>query len=61
QQVRSRGATYKPSGAGGGDFGLIFADSPERMQQAVAAVEQAGFAVFDFHLAGKGMVVERTG
>lgn len=61
QQVRSRGATYKPSGAGGGDFGFIFADSPEQMQQAVAAVEQAGFAVFDFHLAGKGMVVERTG
>jgi phosphomevalonate kinase len=41
--AHEHGVVYKPSGAGGGDFGLIFATDAAAMQAAVVAAEQCGF------------------
>lgn len=39
------GAAFKPSGAGGGDLGLVLADSAPALERACAAIRSAGFAV----------------
>ncbi|MES1943194.1 kinase ATP-binding domain, GHMP family protein [Salinisphaera sp. PC39] len=50
------GAVFKPSGAGGGDLGLVLADSPGKLERACAAIRSAGFAVpaLRFGAAGAG-------
>lgn len=40
------GGIYKPSGAGGGDMGLIFTESKFRMSRIQEAMTVAGFKVF---------------
>ena len=35
------GAVYKPSGAGGGDFGLVFSDSSAKIEQFAADLDSA--------------------
>jgi phosphomevalonate kinase len=37
------GVRYKPSGAGGGDLGLAFADDGGRLDELVRRVAEAGF------------------
>ena len=45
--ARARGVFYKPSGAGGGDIGLSFTDSPRKRDQVTADFTRAGFQVLD--------------
>lgn len=48
------GAVFKPSGAGGGDLGLLLAGSPALLLQAHQAVAAAGFEILklEFGVAG---------
>ncbi len=41
--AHAAGAIYKPSGAGGGDFGLVLADSADRIAAVRAAAQSAGY------------------
>ena len=43
KQVKSAGCVYKPSGAGGGDFGIAFSSSHERMKNLQGAMQHEGF------------------
>jgi len=51
------GAVYKPSGAGGGDFGIALTDSRTVDQALRAAYVAAGFAVLDAELCAPGLSV----
>jgi len=53
--VRRCGAHYKPSGAGGGDMGLIFAAGAASLSAAVGAARTAGFVVIDAELDPDGL------
>lgn len=53
--VRGAGGSYKPSGAGRGDFGLAFAADREVRRSVVASVTRAGFCANGFSLATSGM------
>jgi phosphomevalonate kinase len=48
------GVHYKPSGAGGGDFGVCFGTDDERLQEFLRCAEAAGFAIpkVDLDLSG---------
>jgi phosphomevalonate kinase len=39
----AHGLAYKPSGAGGGDVGLLFALSADALAQSVREAERAGY------------------
>ena len=55
------GAVYKPSGAGGGDFGIALTDS-RRVEQALrAGYAAAGFSVLDAELCAPGLSVRGGG
>lgn len=41
--VEAAGCTYKPSGAGGGDFGIIFSDDEERFEPLQRSLHKAGY------------------
>jgi phosphomevalonate kinase len=49
------GAVYKPSGAGGGDFGIALTDSRTVDQAVRAAYAAAGFRVLDAELCAPGL------
>lgn len=49
------GAVFKPSGAGGGDLGLLFADSATALARAREAVTGAGFEVPDLGFGTVGL------
>lgn len=51
------GAVYKPSGAGGGDFGIALTDSRTVDQEVRAAYAAAGFPVLDTELCAPGLSV----
>lgn len=51
------GAVYKPSGAGGGDFGLALTDSRTVEQAVRAGYAAAGYAVLDAELCAPGLSV----
>lgn len=51
------GAVYKPSGAGGGDFGIALTDSRTVEQALRAGYAAAGFAVLDAELCAPGVSV----
>jgi phosphomevalonate kinase len=51
------GAVYKPSGAGGGDFGIALTDSRTVGQALRAAYAAAGFRVLDAELCAPGLGV----
>jgi phosphomevalonate kinase len=55
------GAFYKPSGAGGGDFGLIFAASERALNRASRAVVAQGLTPMPMpiHAEAKGVRVQR--
>jgi mevalonate kinase len=44
--ARLQGVVYKPSGAGGGDFGIAFAASPEPLERLRVQMAQEGFHTF---------------
>ena len=49
------GVQYKPSGAGGGDFGLAFDTDPERLAALTTRAEGEGFEVVDLRLDSVGL------
>lgn len=56
--ARDVGVRYKPSGAGGGDFGLAFDTDRERLAAMAARVEGAGFEVVDLGLDPVGVACD---
>jgi phosphomevalonate kinase len=52
------GLVYKPSGAGGGDYGLAFGLNPERLEDFVLAAGALGFTAPDFDLSVPGLRVQ---
>jgi phosphomevalonate kinase len=54
------GATYKPSGAGGGDFGLVFATDPETVSAVAIRASTSGFEVMDLSVETTGLASESS-
>jgi len=50
------GAVYKPSGAGGGDFGLLFTDSSATLEQLAAEFNEQ-MLISDWSATGEGLAV----
>ena len=55
---RNAGGVYKPSGAGGGDFGVAFVDSEDRQADVRDALGQAGFALPELSFEPDGLRLE---
>lgn len=55
--VKAQGGTYKPSGAGGGDIGIAFCNSPERMEKITSAVEGSMFDLMNLEVQDKGVQI----
>jgi len=55
---RESGVQYKPSGAGGGDLGILFSREPERIRAAVQTLEKAGFPAFDLQIGTHGIQIQ---
>ncbi len=58
QLALDHGVVYKPSGAGGGDFGLLLMESEGLRADLVAAVARAGFSCLTASLGGPGLCAE---
>lgn len=54
------GLSYKPCGAGGGDFGVIFAQEPERLARAEQGIAAAGFRCVPLGVDETGLHLEYT-
>ena len=52
------GVSYKPSGAGGGDFGIAFTDDPEAARRFASMSEERGFAPLDLAVEPTGVASE---
>lgn len=48
---------YKPCGAGGGDVGAVFAESPHRLQEFEEAAAAAGLTILNLEIAEHGVEV----
>ncbi len=57
--VRKAGGVYKPSGAGGGDLGLAFTDSPQLAQKVSDMVLHSGFDIIKLAPSRSGVKIER--
>jgi phosphomevalonate kinase len=57
----AHGVHYKPSGAGGGDYGLALADAPAPIEALRLAVEAAGYRCLGHRLAVPGLRVQGAG
>lgn len=55
-----RDVSYKPSGAGGGDVGLLFSTSPAALRGAVERCRKAGYHVLDVHIRDQGVTVSNS-
>jgi len=55
------GVSYKPCGAGGGDFGVAFALEPERLARLERSVTAAGFRCVPLAVDEQGLHLEYTG
>jgi len=53
------GVAYKPSGAGGGDVGLLFASSDEELEKAARRARSAGYRWLDLAIDPEGVSVHR--
>jgi len=53
--ARESGARYKPSGAGGGDIGLLLTDDPDRAAVAADNIRRSGFALLDASIDAIGL------
>ncbi|MFV2073103.1 MAG: mevalonate kinase [Thermoanaerobaculales bacterium] len=49
------GGSYKPSGAGGGDLGLVFSSEPEVVELVRGRAQAAGFQPLDLAVAPEGV------
>jgi len=55
----AEGLAYKPSGAGGGDVGLLFGPSDAALGKTGRLVEQAGYGLLDLAIDPEGVTVRR--
>jgi phosphomevalonate kinase len=53
--ARDNGGVYKPSGAGGGDIGIAFADTARKAERISLAMTDAGFRVLDLEWGAMGV------
>jgi mevalonate kinase len=53
-----KAAVYKTSGAGGGDFGIAFTDSPAVIDSLAATFSERGYEVLNSSLNAAGLTVE---
>ena len=56
--ARAANCVYKPSGAGGGDCGLAFADAPGRLDALRKSARRDGFTPLEFELGVAGSRVQ---
>ncbi len=49
------GALYKPSGAGGGDFGLAFSGDESQLDRLALVYREQGFVVPDLEFSVNGL------
>ena len=56
--VESQGAVYKPSGAGGGDIGIAFTESADKIEVIAKEVETGGFKALDIKPAPTGVCLK---
>ena len=57
--VQLNGGVYKSSGAGGGDIGIAFTDSPNSEQNLKDALLYSGFEILNLNLENSGAGVQR--
>ncbi len=57
------GLAYKPSGAGGGDLGILFASGDQDVTETLRKLEQAGYPAYDLQIGTHGVraIVEQEG
>jgi phosphomevalonate kinase len=53
--IEDKGGYYKPSGAGGGDIGICFFESPELKNDLVHEIETNGFKALNFDISQHGV------
>ena len=51
------GAVYKPSGAGGGDVGLVFTGGQEQLEQSRRAIAGAGYRILNMTWGAPGVTL----
>jgi phosphomevalonate kinase len=56
--AQAAGVFYKPCGAGGGDFGVVFATDPLQLARAGAAIAEAGFRSVPLKIDPNGLRLE---
>jgi len=59
KRAAAMGAVYKPSGAGGGDFGLLFTDSSATLEQLWAEFKDESI-LKDWSATARGLYVDRS-
>lgn len=57
-EARRLGLAYKVSGAGGGDLGVAFSDSPSSLAEFAEAVADRGYRVVELGVDPEGLIVE---
>ncbi len=57
EMAAQNGAVYKPSGAGGGDIGLLFASSKENLIKIKNEAAEKGFKIVDTNISSDGVTV----
>ncbi|MCC5793837.1 MAG: hypothetical protein JJT85_03775 [Chromatiales bacterium] len=55
--ARAQGLVYKPSGAGGGDFGVVFGADPQALGRLRAQCAAEGLVTMDVPPCGRGLTV----
>ena len=58
--VYENGGYYKPSGAGGGDFGIIFSDKKLLIDEIADVVEKTGFYIPELSIGTNGVCVRQA-
>ncbi len=53
--AHAHGGVYKPSGAGGGDVGIVFADTPRKMNAIIRTISEAGYQTLDLQWGVEGV------
>ena len=55
QLVSQSGGVYKPSGAGGGDIGVAFCNSPDIREKIIRIIAESPFEILDLAIQKKGL------
>jgi len=58
--AKQHGAVYKPSGAGSGDIGLVFAANEQILLKTIAVIKEHGYLPLEVKVAGQGVRLEKS-